>query len=381
MRRGSFFSLIMPTTKIRALKLLVLCMGIGSIIVYFRTGNSVSTQVTPVVPYTTVVQHVDHEKIIALQMSSSSPVATTRDYDRIQKEIQFPPVDFPEVLVHLDLKGAPPKLKFYDAVFPLLRKLGATGLLIEYEDMFPYYGVLNSLSAKNAYNKSEISQLLAVAHANKLKVIPLVQTFGHLEFALKLGEFAELRELSDSPQALCPSLNSSLALVRAMLDQVLSLHPSIEYLHIGCDEVFSLGQCPRCEHRLQTTGMTRESLFLAHVEGVIKHVVQAGVRPIMWDDMLRNVDLDQVRQWNMSHLVDLMVWAYTPNISKHIMGDIWEKYSQFKGVWVASAFKGATGPKKLLPDIWYHLRNHQSWLKELQSHKGVWHLRDRKSVV
>nr|XP_027223567.1 hexosaminidase D-like [Penaeus vannamei] len=54
-------------------------------------------------------------------------------------------------LVHLDLKGAPPRINYYEQLFPLIRSFGATGLLIEYEDMFPYHGKLKHLQAQNAY--------------------------------------------------------------------------------------------------------------------------------------------------------------------------------------------------------------------------------------
>ena len=39
-------------------------------------------------------------------------------------------------------------------LFPLLHKWGATGLLVEYEDMFPYTGDLADLAAPNAYRLS-----------------------------------------------------------------------------------------------------------------------------------------------------------------------------------------------------------------------------------
>lgn len=65
-----------------------------------------------------------------------------------------------ERLVHLDLKGAPPKLSFLKQLLPVLRALGATGLLIEYEDMFPYNGALQPLAAHNAYKESELKVIL-----------------------------------------------------------------------------------------------------------------------------------------------------------------------------------------------------------------------------
>jgi hexosaminidase len=70
----------------------------------------------------------------------------------------------------------------------------------------------------------------------------LIQSFGHLEFVLKLEEFAELREVPRYPQVLCPSNNKSIEVVKMMIDQVLSMHPSVKYLHIGSDEVYFIGK-------------------------------------------------------------------------------------------------------------------------------------------
>jgi len=70
-----------------------------------------------------------------------------------------------ERLVHLDLKGAPPKLSFLKQLLPMLRALGATGLLIEYEDMFPYSGVLQPLAAHNAYKEDELKVSTGIIRA------------------------------------------------------------------------------------------------------------------------------------------------------------------------------------------------------------------------
>ena len=59
-------------------------------------------------------------------------------------------------LIHFDLKGAPPKMEYLLKLIPMFVKLGATGLLVEYEDMFPYEGVLESAATSNHYTKAEV---------------------------------------------------------------------------------------------------------------------------------------------------------------------------------------------------------------------------------
>ena len=87
--------------------------------------------------------------------------------------------------------------------------------------------------------------------------------------------------------------------VNLFLFQVLSLHPDAAWLHIGCDEVYQLGQCPICSQKLLTANtdpsnsngyQDGRSLFLQHVHRVASYVKnQKNVIPIIWDDMLRTI--------------------------------------------------------------------------------------------
>lgn len=54
----------------------------------------------------------------------------------------------------LDMAGCVTNASYFILLFqlfPLLKKFGATGLLIEYEDMFPYSGELEELAQTYAY--------------------------------------------------------------------------------------------------------------------------------------------------------------------------------------------------------------------------------------
>lgn len=86
--------------------------------------------------------------------------------------------------------------------------------------MFPFDGVLSTIKAKNAYTAEDVQTILQLADESKLEVIPLIQTFGHMELALKRPEWVKIREVMGSPQALCPSRNESLHLITEILNQV-----------------------------------------------------------------------------------------------------------------------------------------------------------------
>ena len=90
---------------------------------------------------------------------------------------------------------------------------GATGLLIEYEDMFPFEGMLKDVAAVNHYNKSDIYNILIKSKELGLEVIPLVQTFGHMEFILKHGQFAHLRDSAEMPESICPCHQQTMSLI------------------------------------------------------------------------------------------------------------------------------------------------------------------------
>lgn len=143
-----------------------------------------------------------------------------------------------ERIVHIDLKGAPPKPHYFKQFIPFIKQFGATGILLEYEDMFPFEGNLAEARHGNAYSKDDVEMIKSLAKQNGLKIIPLVQTYGHLEWLLKVKKFAHLREVSEYPQVITPCLEESYQVIFEMLDQVIRLHSDVTEFHVGCDEVY-----------------------------------------------------------------------------------------------------------------------------------------------
>lgn len=58
--------------------------------------------------------------------------------------------------MHLDLKGAPPKMSYLKEILPIISASGGNALLIEYEDMFPYEGLIRNVSAVKAYSRNQV---------------------------------------------------------------------------------------------------------------------------------------------------------------------------------------------------------------------------------
>ncbi|EFA10268.1 Hexosaminidase D-like Protein [Tribolium castaneum] len=269
-------------------------------------------------------------------------------------------------IVHLDLKGAPPKISYYKTLFSLLSKFGATGVLIEYEDMFPYNSpLLKNVSALNAYTVEDIHYINKLALENKLEVIPLLQTFGHLEFLLKLEEFSELREVPEYPQVICPTHEKTLSVLMEMIDQVLQMHPHSKIIHIGADEVYYLGFCDRCANIMNKFNLSKNMLFLEHINAITTRIRKKHphLRILMWDDEFRSFSVKELKSGFLDKGVQPVVWKYSKDVYEELGPSLWEMYSEvFPKVWIASAFKGATGSNQYVSDVTHYVQNHRSWL-------------------
>lgn len=238
--------------------------------------------------------------------------------------------------------------------------------------MFPFTGRLANISAKNAYNQRELMHFLNAVSAHELKVMPLIQTFGHMEYALKIKDFDKVREVANSPQSICPSMDESHTLIQEMLTQLIEFHLNsglntnsilFSHIHIGCDEVYTMGQCNRCKYT------PRDSLFIRHVNRVASfvHTKWSQLKVVIWDDMLRHISIADLKDSKLGNLVEPMVWVYADDIYYFVTNGVWSVYEEiFDTVWTASAFKGANGESIIIPPARQRLDNHIHWLYTMQ---------------
>jgi len=271
--------------------------------------------------------------------------------------------DWPELAlrgIHYDLKGVMPT---FDALMQSLVEISHFKLnciLLEYEDKFPWSRE-SGLGSALALSERQLRHFLEAASARHVRVIPLVQTLGHVEMVLQHRTYARFREVPDNFYQYCPSQPGSVKLVRRLVDEVAAFHPDEPLFHVGADEAWLLGACPRCKRAVTKIG--KNGLYLKHMEPVWRHVLSLGKQPVMWDDMLRHFSDRELGR--VPRDVVLMYWLYhryEPNVTKYFP-ELPRYQERGFTVMGASAGKGADGRFANLPHFERRLQNVFSWAR------------------
>lgn len=177
-------------------------------------------------------------------------------------------------------------------------------LMVEYEDKLPFE-TMPELRHAEAFTSAQFQTLLETAYENFIDVIPLQQTFGHLEYVLKHPQMKHLRETPGTPGEMCPLREGAFELAAKLLDETARLHPGSRYLHIGCDEVWSLGASKEC----RDSGKSREEVSVEYVSRLVRHVCSLGKIPIVWHDMLQKAPQGLLDRLDKHAVVG--VWMYS----------------------------------------------------------------------
>lgn len=184
---------------------------------------------------------------------------------------------------HIDLKKGSGGVEDIKRTLKRLRQLRYNAVLIEYENRIRLHS-LPGAAAADAFTHDEVREIIGCAEKNGIQVIPLLQSFGHLEYLLQLPAYRRYSESQTDFSQFCPLNEDAFKLWKKAFDEMLSLHPESQYFHIGGDETRQLGKCPACAEFVKD--YSREELFFNHINRVCQYAVDHGVRPILWHDML-----------------------------------------------------------------------------------------------
>uniref|UniRef100_A0AC35TNN1 Beta-N-acetylhexosaminidase n=1 Tax=Rhabditophanes sp. KR3021 TaxID=114890 RepID=A0AC35TNN1_9BILA len=271
--------------------------------------------------------------------------------------------------IHLDLKGGAYRPEVFPKLFLFFKRIGINGILLEWEDMFPYTDGLEGAVNDYAYTMPQVEGILKSAIKDyQMEVIPLVQTFGHLEWLLKLEKYAYLREAQPYPQAICIGKEEAFAVVKKMIDQVAKVHQKygMKYFNIGADEVYQIGLCPETISLMSEKGYDQIQIMLWHIARTADYVkFRYGVSVHAWHDMLVQVPPEYLYKFKLDQLIEPIIWSYAEDLEQYLPYQTWLSLKPFKKVWGASAIKGADGPRRYHTNAAHYVKNHISWTKQM----------------
>lgn len=261
--------------------------------------------------------------------------------------------------IHLDLKGLPPTPLRFLEILDILKESRINCVLIEWEDSYPWK-TYPELQSKTAYSISAIKKFLEKAEKNGIEVIPLVQSFGHLENVLSKRRFKHLREIPDNVGDICPLKPGSQKVILDMVNDILLTHKNIKYFHLGGDEVWTFGSCEKCKDFIEKKG--KPSLYLYHLEPILDFLNSKGIRPIIWDDMIRKWSIPEIKK--IGAKTDLLCWSYGKDPFIFVTKETIEKFTKAGcRLWAGSAYKGADGAYVDIPNLQTRITNMLEWVR------------------
>ena len=187
-----------------------------------------------------------------------------------------------------DLARQVERLDFLKTLLPRYAAWGYQELYLHLEDAVHYPG-LPGLGRSDAYTYEELGELVFCAAQNGIRVVPIINLLGHTQYLIKHPDLRDLNELRDErgdalvTGQICPLHPRTLAVAEILLRD-LAPYCTAGRVHVGLDESFHLGKCPRCREEVARLGLAGH--FAGHVNRLHGVVTRLGLQMGLWADML-----------------------------------------------------------------------------------------------
>ena len=217
--------------------------------------------------------------------------------------------------LHIDLKHHIDKKEYMYQILDKMASYKLNAAIVEFEDKIKYDSY-PQIGAPQAWSIDEWKDWCEYAYKLHIEISPLIQGIGHADFILKHEEMKTLRENPKSDWVCCPSNEDYYRVQFGLYEDAIRATPHGKYLHVGGDEVGTLGTCPLCKKR----GLNALELQMDWLKRVSDYAVKHGRTPVFWDDMvfkqvgLYAAILDQISP----EQVDSVWNVHLPELNKHI---------------------------------------------------------------
>jgi len=214
---------------------------------------------------------------------------------------------------HLDLRIQVMTMDALKAFAVQLRDEGINTVIMEWEGTYPF-GKHPLIPNRYAYTREEVVSFVKYCNKLGIDVIPLQQSFGHVEYILRNDRYKELREDAKDFSQVCPlQTRQDSALFTDLYTDLASTHTS-KYIHIGGDETYLLGHDARCRAMVAREGKSK--LYIDYIRMLCNIVIKLGKTPVLWADIALKypdaikllpkgtVFIDWNYGWDMNHFGD-----------------------------------------------------------------------------
>ncbi|HZY37714.1 MAG TPA: beta-N-acetylhexosaminidase [Mucilaginibacter sp.] len=214
---------------------------------------------------------------------------------------------------HLDLRIQVMTMDALKTFAQQLHDKGINTLIMEWEGTYPFEKH-PLIPNRYAYSRQEVISFVKYCNGLGIDVIPLQQSFGHVEYILRNDRYKDLREDQKDFSQVCPlQTRQDSALFTDLYTDLASTHTS-KYIHIGGDETYLLGHDERC--RLMAAKEGKSKLYIDYIRMLCNIVIRLGKTPVLWADIAlkypdaihllpkSTVFVDWNYGWGMNHFGD-----------------------------------------------------------------------------
>ncbi|MDD4772403.1 MAG: family 20 glycosylhydrolase [Eubacteriales bacterium] len=145
--------------------------------------------------------------------------------------------------------------------------------------------------------KEEVKDLIAYIRSFGLQVIPEIQSLGHVQYLTRA--FPEIGETEQDEKATinlknederakeraadcyCPSNPKSYEYLFDVIDEIAEVFAPLTYIHMGHDEVYHIGVCPKCRD------LSADELYLSDINKIHDYLAKKGITMMIWSDMIQ----------------------------------------------------------------------------------------------
>lgn len=187
-----------------------------------------------------------------------------------------------------DLARQVERLDFLRSLLPRYAAWGYQELYLHLEDAV-HYPSLPGVGRADAYTYEELGELVLKAAQCGIRVVPIVNLLGHTQYLIKHPELRDLNELRDErgdplvSGQICPLHPRTLEIAEKLLRDM-APYCTAGKVHVGLDESFHVGQCPRCREEVARIGLGGH--FAGHVNRLHQLAGKYDLKFGMWADML-----------------------------------------------------------------------------------------------